>query len=80
MPSKNPQSKKCRFQEKGRQGFKGERDTKNISHEAGVFRPVHAELKFQSDASYDAHGKVNDKQAAPEFCQLQVNFPACPYI
>ena len=70
VPAKHPKSEKRRLEKEGRQSFKCERYAKNVSHEAGIFRPVHAKLKLQHDTGDNAHGKIDDKQAAPEFSQF----------
>ena len=59
--TENPDSQECGFHEEGQQSFHRQRSAENIAHVAGIFRPVHAELKFLHDAGDNADGKVDQE-------------------
>ena len=72
VPAEDPQAQKGRLQEEGRQTLHGQRGAKDVAHEAGVRRPVHAELELLHDARHHSDGHVDQQQGAEEASQAAV--------
>ncbi len=74
VPAEDPQAQEGGFEEERQQGFDRQRGAEDIAHKARVLRPVHAELELLDDAGDHPHGKVDDKQLAPELGHALVDF------
>lgn len=51
-----------------KQGHDRQRCAKDISYEAGIFRPVHPELEFIDNPHHNTDRNIDQRQLAPEFC------------
>ena len=71
IPTEDPHADEHRFEEEGDQGFERQRGAEDIADEAGVFRPVHAELKLLHDAGDHAGDEVDEEELGEEFGEAQ---------
>ena len=71
-PAEDPQTEECRFDEEGEQRLHRQRGTEDVTDEAAVFAPCHAELEFLDDARRNAHDEVDEEQLSPELGHAQV--------
>ena len=74
IPAEEPDAEESGFEEEGGKSLQSQRGAEDISHEAGVFRPVHSKMEFLHDTCYDAHSEVDEKNRAEEFHELQAGF------
>jgi hypothetical protein len=80
LPPEMPDADKGGFQEKGRRGFDRQKRTEDIPDIGRIARPVGAELEFERDAGHDPHGKIDQKDFAPELGHGQIGFVAGAHI
>ena len=71
VPTEDPQTQEGRLNEEGEEAFHCQRSAEDVADEAGVLRPVHAELELLDDASGDAESEVNKKELTEEAGSLQ---------
>ena len=66
VPAEDPQPEERRLQEEGGQALHGQRGAEHVADEAGVGRPVHAELELLHQPGDHADGDVDQEQGAEE--------------
>ena len=71
VPAEDPQPDEGGFEEEGHQALERERGAEDVADEAGVRRPVHAELELLHDAGDHAHGEVDQEDLAEEAREVQ---------
>ena len=72
FPAEDPQAQEGRLDEERQQGFQGQRGAEDVTDEAAVLAPGHAELELLHDAGGDAHDEVDQEELAPELGHAQV--------
>ena len=70
-PAEDPQAQEGGLEEEGQEGLDSQGSAENVTDEAGVLGPVHAELELLDDASGDAESEVNKKELTEEAGSLQ---------
>ena len=70
IPTEHPDAEKGGFQEEGSQCLQCQGCAKDVPHEAGVFRPVHAEVELLHDAGHNAHSEVDEENRPKELHEL----------
>ena len=75
-PAEDPQAQEGGLEEEGQEGLDSQGSAENVTDEAGVLGPVHAELELLDDTSGDAESEVNKKELAEETGSLQPVFLA----
>ena len=71
VPAEDPQAEERRLDEERRQALDSERGAEDVTDEARVLAPVHAELELLHDAGGDADREVDQEQLAEELRQPQ---------
>ncbi len=71
VPAEDPQPEERRLEEEGRQPLHRQRRPEDVTDEARVAAPVHAELELLHDAGDHAQGEVDQQQLAEELGQPQ---------
>ena len=66
VPAEDPQAQEGGLHEEGQQGLEGQGGAEDVADEAGVLRPVHAELELLDDAGGHAQGEVDEQDLAEE--------------
>jgi hypothetical protein len=78
VPPEDPDADEGRLEEERQDALECERSAEHVPDEAGVVRPVHAELELLHDAGDDPHREVDEEHATEEPGELQVVRPAGP--
>ncbi len=78
VPPEDPQPEERRLDEEGGEGLHGERCAEDVTDEAGVLAPVHAELELLHDPGDHADREVDEEQLAEELGQLEPALVAGP--
>ena len=73
VPAEEPQAQEGRLEEEREQRLDGQRGAEDVADEAGVVRPVHAELELLHDAGGHAHDEVDEEELAEELRELQIH-------